>query len=158
MVTLVLCSLLLVNGLLVATLVLQHRQQRDLIRVLRAIRVAVDEIREAELRRAELLEKQALAERAVETGSIGVETVHKAIAGLTFGILEAIPTTRAGSTLVRGVHDATAAGTYEAVRKLNREVGKLLKEVMDAPPPAKGPSGATSAEQQEPGNHPADKK
>lgn len=125
--------LLVVDGLLVATLVQQRRQRDGLVDVLRQVRRLVEQIREAELRKTELVEKQQVAEKAIDAGSIGVETVHKAIAGLTFGILEAIPATRATSSRVREVHDASAAGSYEAVRKLNREVGKLIQEVVGTP-------------------------
>lgn len=128
-----LLSLLVVNGLLVATLLQQRTQQQQLTEVLRRVRLLVEQIREAELRKTELVEKQQLAEKAIDAGSIGVETVHKAIAGLTFGILESIPATRATSSVVREVHDASAAGSYDAVRKLNREVGKLIKEVVGTP-------------------------
>lgn len=122
--------LLALNLLLVACLVSQAAQQTALVRAFRTVRSTVEQLREAELRKAELLEKQILAERAIDAGSMGVETVHKAIAGLTFGILEAIPTTRATASAVRGVHDVSAAGSYAAVRTLNREVGKILKEAL----------------------------
>ena len=128
-----LLALLAVDGLLVAALVQQQRQRQLLVDVLRQVRALVGQIREAELRKTELIEKQMLAEKVIDTGSIGVETVHKAIAGLTFGILDAIPATRATSSVVRDVHDASAAGSYEAIRKLNREVGKLIQEVVGSP-------------------------
>ncbi len=128
-----LLALLTVNGLLIATLVQQDRQRLQLVDVLRRARALVEQIRDAELRKTELVEKQALAEKAIDSGSIGVETVHKAIASITFSILESIPATRATSSVVREVHDASAANSYEAVRKLNREVGKLIKEVVGTP-------------------------
>lgn len=129
-------ALFLLCGLLVTLQLSQYRQQQSLVRVLRLVRVHVEQVREVQLRKLELVEKQVIAEKAVEAGSIGVETVHKAVAGLTFGILEAIPATRASSAVVREVHNMAAAGSYDAVRKLNREVGKVLKEVMSAPPPS----------------------
>ncbi len=126
-------TLLAVNGLLLATLSQQRCQRENLVAILRQVRAFIEQVREAELRKTELIEKQKVAEKAIDAGSIGVETVHKAIAGLTFGILDAIPATRATSSLVREVHDASAAGSYEAVRKLNREVGKLIQEVVGNP-------------------------
>lgn len=138
MATLVAVCLLGLNAVLLACLIGQARQQAVLVGILRSVRATLAQLREAELRKVELLEKQVLAERAIDAGSIGVETVHKAIAGLTFGILESIPSTRATAAVVREAHDAGAAGSYAAVRTLNREVGKLLKDALGALPEDRG--------------------
>lgn len=91
----------------------------------------------------QLRESQQLAEQAVETGTALVREVHRGIAGIPFGILEAIPGTRAPAQVVRGLHDAISEGIYGAISGLNKGVGRELRKGLQAPPtpPAQEPEG-----------------
>ncbi|WP_300014835.1 hypothetical protein [Pseudonocardia sp.] len=75
----------------------------------------------------EAVEEARRVEEAVEAGTSGVRDVHRAIADVPFGILGALPPTRAASEAVRQVHDRTADGVYGAVSAVNRAAGAVLR-------------------------------
>lgn len=93
----------------------------------------------------QLRDSQKLAEHVVETGTSLVREVHKGIAGIPFGILEAIPGAREPARAVRGLHDAISEGVYGALSGLNKAVGRELRKGLEPPagsaaapsPPAK---------------------
>lgn len=88
-------------------------------------------LRLGELRRLEnaqrLAAAQFLAEGAVEGGTRVVQVVHHGIAGIPFGILGAIPVTRAPARAARKAHDLIAEGVYGAISAVNRGIGRLLR-------------------------------
>ena len=79
---------------------------------------------------AAALEQQKLVEKSVETGAASAETIHKAVSGATFGILESIPVTRGVSRLVREVHDGIAGSVYSTVRGANKQIGDITKDYL----------------------------
>lgn len=79
----------------------------------------------------QLRDSQQLAEHVVETGTSLVREVHKGIAGIPFGILEAIPGAREPARAVRGLHDAISEGVYGALSGLNRAVGRELRKGLE---------------------------
>ena len=81
----------------------------------------------------QLRESSQLAEHAVETGTALVREVHKGIAGIPFGILEAIPGAREPTKAVRGIHDAISEGIYGAIAGLNKAVGRELRKGLQPP-------------------------
>lgn len=81
----------------------------------------------------QLRDSQQLAEHVVETGTSLVREVHKGIAGIPFGILEAIPGAREPARAVRGLHDAISEGVYGALSGLNKAVGRELRKGLEPP-------------------------
>lgn len=77
---------------------------------------------------ARLATAQRLAEIMVAGGATTVQAVHKSIASIPFGLLEAIPVTRAPTKIVRGVHDLTANSVYRSIRGINRVLGKQIRK------------------------------
>ena len=74
---------------------------------------------------------RALVQDVVEHGSKAVEDVHRATAGRTFTILEAIPPIAVPAKVVHVVHDASLTFTYGMIRIVNRAVGKTLDVALD---------------------------
>lgn len=84
-----------------------------------------------------LRDSQQLAEHAIATGTALVREVHKGIADIPFGVLEAIPATRTSARTLRGLHDAISEGVYGALSGLNKAVGRELRNSvpLDGSPP-----------------------
>lgn len=103
-------------------------------------------VREA-CKQAEALQRiaqaQTLAETVVHGGTATVRAVHKGIASIPFGILEAIPATSLQTKAVRKTHDAIADGVYGAISGVNRLIGeaarKAIKPAESASKPIKPP-------------------
>jgi hypothetical protein len=74
---------------------------------------------------------QSLVQDAVEHGSKAVEDVHKATAGRTFVVLEAIPPIARPARAVHRVHDVSLSGVYGMIRVVNRVVGMTLEVALD---------------------------
>jgi len=70
---------------------------------------------------------QLVAEHAVEGGTRATQLVHYGIASIPFGILEALPPTRAVTRVVRVTHNVIADSVYGAISAVNRGLGKLLR-------------------------------
>ena len=97
----------------------------------RAIAAAAE--RDARLKTLEqTLQTQQITEQAVATGTALVREVHKGIAGIPFGVLEAIPATRAPAKALRGLHDSISDGVYGAIAGLNKAVGRELRKGFEA--------------------------
>lgn len=96
----------------------------------------------------QLRDSQQLAEHVVETGTSLVREVHKGIAGIPFGILEAIPGAREPARAVRGLHDAISEGVYGALSGLNKAVGRELRKGLE--PPAGGAAAPSPPAKPEP--------
>ncbi len=86
----------------------------------------------AELRRVldraqRLAAASAVAEGSVEGSTRLVQSAHRGIAAIPFGLLEAIPATRNTVKAVRKTHDFIADGVYEAISGTNKIVGRVLR-------------------------------
>lgn len=86
--------------------------------------------------RDRLAEWQEVSVMAMDEGTLAVRDIHRAIANIPFGILEAIPVTRDTTRVVRSIHDLTADGVYAGVGIANRLLGKRLQSVLDYEGPA----------------------
>ncbi len=77
------------------------------------------------------------AAEAVQFSAATVQVGHEVIASIPFGVLEAIPATRAGTKRVRSVHDETAGGVYRAINVISGAVGNVVSRKMKGtePPP-----------------------
>ena len=74
-------------------------RRTQLISLQRALVDLLAERRTAAIKRAALLEQQELVEKTVKTGAETAETVHKAVADVAFGVMDAIPVTEEVSKL-----------------------------------------------------------
>lgn len=85
-----------------------------------------------------LAEAQTLAQTVVSGGTATVKAVHKGIASIPFGILEAIPATSLPAKTVRQTHDAIADGVYGAIQGVNRLLGEATRKAIraESAPPA----------------------
>lgn len=79
-----------------------------------------------------VIERQKLAENVVDSGTAAVRAVHLGISRIPFGILEAIPATRAPARAVRQTHDLISNAVYGSIRGLNKAVGQVTRGALDA--------------------------
>jgi hypothetical protein len=88
------------------------------------------EQRIASIKRAALLEQQKIVEQSVKTGAATAETVHKAVADVAFGVMDAIPVTEEVSKFARSLHNGIADTIYSTVRTSNKQIGGLAREYL----------------------------
>lgn len=81
-----------------------------------------------------LADAQTLAQSVVSGGTATVKAVHKGIASIPFGILEAIPATSLPAKTVRQTHDAIADGVYGAIQGVNRLLGEATRKAIKSEP------------------------
>ena len=125
-------SLLLLLSL-AATLALL-RQQRHSSRELTALQLGMRRVAAALLEgsRAKaqletLRQVQRVAEQGVELSTTTVRNVHRGIASIPFGILEAIPVTRHPTRIVRSLHDQISDVVYDSISGGNKLIGSALR-------------------------------
>lgn len=94
------------------------------------------------LQRAEqaLADAQRLAEGVFSGGTQTVRAIHKGIAAIPFGILEAIPATRDTTRIVRASHDLISDAVYGTLGAVNRGVGAGLRAGLRAGLPKSEPT------------------
>lgn len=119
----------LVISTLTATLVYQQRQSR--LQGEHALRYTA--ARQAELvllaeNHQLLLDTQEILEGSIEGTTATVRAIHKGIASIPFGILEAIPVTRDTTKVVRGTHDLISDVVYSGISVANKTSGKAIRK------------------------------
>jgi hypothetical protein len=77
---------------------------------------------------AQLLEAQEKLEDTIDIATTTVRTIHKGIAAIPFGILEAIPATRHTTKVVRGTHDLISDVVYSSISIVNKTTGKVIRK------------------------------
>lgn len=85
--------------------------------------------------REQLSELQEAVEVSVEGVTASVRTVHRGIASIPFGILEAIPATRDTTKAVRAIHDVTSDVVYGSISFGNRLAGRGLRKGLEMKKP-----------------------
>jgi hypothetical protein len=75
---------------------------------------------------------QQITETAIDAGTSAVRAVHMGIAGIPFGILEAVPATRDATRVVRQTHDVIANAVYGSIKGANRFAGILARGALGA--------------------------
>ncbi|TDU30739.1 hypothetical protein DFR24_0093 [Panacagrimonas perspica] len=96
----------------------------------------------------QIADAQRLAETVVSGGTHTVRAIHRGIAAIPFGILEAIPATRDVTRIVRTSHDLISDAVYGSIQAVNRGVGHGLRAGLNAglppaaPDPGLGPPGS----------------
>lgn len=86
----------------------------------------------------QIADAQRLTEAVVSGGTQTVRTLHRGIAAIPFGILEAIPVTRDATRIVRASHDLISDAVYGSIQAVNRGVGHGLRAGLKAGVPAAG--------------------
>ena len=76
----------------------------------------------------QLLDTQEKIEDTIDIATTTVRTVHKGIAAIPFGILEAIPTTRHTTKAVRITHDLISDVVYSSIKIANKTSGKIIRQ------------------------------
>lgn len=109
--------------------------QVELVRLERSLADLSADLCYQRVRKAARLEQQELVERSVDTAAASAETIHKAVAGVTFGVLDAVPFARRISGVVKGTHDGIAGSVYSTVRGANKEIGDITREYIEKESP-----------------------
>jgi len=78
------------------------------------------------LQRLELLKD--LVQEAVDRGATSVEQIHQTIADLPFEALERLGALEPEGTELRATKTRTIGLVYDAIRRVNKEVGELLSD------------------------------
>lgn len=76
----------------------------------------------------QLLEAQEILEGSIDGTTAAVRAIHKGIASIPFGILEAIPVTREPTRVVRGTHDLISDVVYSGISVANKTSGKVIRK------------------------------
>jgi histone H3/H4 len=78
-------------------------------------------------------ERKALAkyiQDAIDKGATTVEDIHKSIADLPLKILEESELLKGAAKEVQRVQDHTLGAIYDAIRRINQQVGTLASELL----------------------------
>jgi hypothetical protein len=75
---------------------------------------------------------RALIGDAIEHGASAIERVHVATAKRPFDVMEQIPGLAEPVKGIHQAHDVIVTRTYDAVRLVNRAVGRALDAALDA--------------------------
>lgn len=78
------------------------------------------------LQRIELLKD--LVQEAVDRGATSVEQIHQSIADLPFEMLERLDLLEPEAVEIREQKTRTIGVVYDAIRRVNREVGELISD------------------------------
>lgn len=73
---------------------------------------------------------QQITETVIDAGTSAVRAVHMGIAGIPFGILEAVPATRDATRVVRQTHDVIANAVYGSIKGANRIAGVVARSAL----------------------------
>jgi len=73
-----------------------------------------------------------LIQEAVDKGATTVEQIHKVIADLPFSVLEQRGLLDDTGAAVRDTSARTIGSVYDAIRRINREIGEMASHVIEA--------------------------
>ena len=79
----------------------------------------------------QLLEAQKLLEGSIDGTTATVRALHRLIASIPFGILEAIPVTRRVTKIVHSVHDLISDVVYSSISITNKTSGKVIRKGLE---------------------------
>ncbi len=82
-------------------------------------------------------ENAKLVAKGIDQGSLYLETGHRVVSEVTFGLLQLFPATRGRAQTIRDTHNAISTGIYGAFREINKHIGGSIAEgLKNAPAPA----------------------
>ena len=87
--------------------------------------------RSAEKTRADLRKLADVVRREVDAGADTVEEIHRSIARMPLDVLTKLDVFEQTVKDVRKVQEASIGAIYDLIRKVNNDVGKLAKELLD---------------------------
>jgi len=73
-----------------------------------------------------------LIQEAVDKGATTVEQIHKVVADLPFSVLEQRGLLDDTAEAVRDTSARTIGNVYDAIRRINREIGEMASHVIEA--------------------------
>ena len=73
-----------------------------------------------------------LIQEAVDKGATTVEQIHKVVADLPFSVLEQRGLLADTAEAVRDTSARTIGNVYDAIRRINREIGEMASHVIEA--------------------------
>jgi methyl-accepting chemotaxis protein len=73
-----------------------------------------------------------LVQEAIDQGATTVEQIHKVIADLPFAVLEQRGLLEDSASSVRDTSQRTIGSVYDAIRRINREIGGLASQIFEA--------------------------
>ena len=77
---------------------------------------------------SQLLESQEKLEVTIDVTTSTVRSIHRGIAAIPFGILEAIPITRHTTMVVRRTHDLISDVVYSSISIATKTTGKVIRK------------------------------
>jgi uncharacterized protein YoxC len=120
----------------------------SLLETQRSVAGMLQQRKKADAQKREVREKQRLAEELVDQGSSAVETVHKMVSGITFGILESTPITGSTSKVARQIHDEAAEEVYGTIRTLGKRIGRVADAMLPWDSEATSPTEPDSSDEE----------
>jgi hypothetical protein len=76
----------------------------------------------------QLLEAQEILEDTIDITTAAVRSIHKGIAAIPFGILEAIPVTRDTTKVIRNTHNLISDVVYNSINFASKTSGKVIRK------------------------------
>ena len=137
-------------GLALASLRLQRRLRREVPALLFRAEVLQSEATRLQRVERQLAEAQRLTEAVVSGGTQTVRAIHRGIAAIPFGILEAIPATRDATRVVRLSHDLISEAVYGGIGLVNRGAGHGMRAGLKAGLPEPLPAAPPDSPGMEP--------
>ena len=83
--------------------------------------------------KAELRKLADVVQREVDAGADSVEEIHRAIARMPLDVLGELDVLQSTVKNVRKAQETSISAVYELIHKVNHEVGKLAKDLLDGP-------------------------
>jgi len=127
--TLIACTFA-VAGTAFAAFLVQHLRAAE--KELRAVRLAALDLRlrlrTRELNATLVAENAKLIGKGIDQGSLYLETGHRVVSEVTFGLLQLFPATRGRAQQIKDTHNAISQGIYGAFREINKHVGGSIAE------------------------------
>lgn len=116
---------------------------------LRKVRLAALDLRirlrTRELNATLVAENAKLVGKGIDQGSLYLETGHRVVSEVTFGLLQLFPATRGRAQQIKETHNAISEGIYGAFREINKHVGGTIAEgLKQAHPRVKRPKKTTT--------------
>lgn len=88
---------------------------------------------------SDLMQIKNAVQNFIDNSVTTVEQIHKAISDLPFETIEKIDPLEQSAKATKNIYNQTISGVYEAIRKVNAEVGQWAEQILEH-------DGAASAE------------
>lgn len=75
-----------------------------------------------------IAENAKLIAKGIDQGSLYLETGHRVVSEVTFGLLQLFPSTRGHAQRIKETHNAISQGIYGAFREINKHIGGSIAD------------------------------